>query len=85
MSVQLDSPPITQQLLYQTSHAITSQFHFNEMGSEQLMLVYGHAAQITAWVALLRCRSSLRSKSLRKISIGMPSALLQVAVAQERV
>ena len=30
--------------------------------------------------SVVRCRSSLRSKSLRKVSIGTPSALLQVAL-----
>ena len=68
----------------ESSQAITSQFSLSEMGSDQLMLVYepinGHAAQIKAWEAWARCRNSLRSKSLRKVSIGTPSALLQVAL-----
>ena len=46
--------------------------------------INGHAAQMTAWQRVARCRNSLRSKNLRKVSVGTPSALLQVAVAHKR-
>ena len=46
--------------------------------------INGHAAQMKAWQRVVRCRNSLSSKSLRKISVGTPSALLQVAVAHKR-
>jgi len=47
--------------------------------------ISGHAARMTAWQRVARCRNSLSSKSLRTISVGTPSALLQVSVAHERV
>jgi len=46
--------------------------------------ISGHAAQMKARQRVVGCRNSLSSKSLRKISVGTQSALLQVAIAHER-